>query len=60
MPRPPAWRCRCISSGCETDCEATRLVRRVLVNTDTSAGDAIALLLLLRVPNVRVEGVTIT
>jgi purine nucleosidase len=35
-------------------------VRHVLVNTDTSAGDAIALLLLLRTPNVRVEAVTIT
>jgi purine nucleosidase len=35
-------------------------VRRVLVNTDTSAGDAIALLLLLRTPDIRVEAVTIT
>jgi purine nucleosidase len=35
-------------------------VRRFLVNTDTSAGDAIALLLLLGAPDVRVEGVTIT
>jgi len=35
-------------------------VRRILVNTDTSAGDAIALLLLLKSPNVRVEAVTIT
>jgi purine nucleosidase len=35
-------------------------VRRFLVNTDTSAGDAIALLLLLGDPDVRVEGVTVT
>jgi purine nucleosidase len=35
-------------------------VRRLLVNTDTSAGDAIALLLLLGAPDVRVEGITIT
>jgi purine nucleosidase len=35
-------------------------VRRVLVNTDTSAGDAIALLLLLGVPDLQVAGVTIT
>jgi purine nucleosidase len=35
-------------------------VRRILVNTDTSAGDAIALLLLLRTLDVRVEAVTMT
>jgi purine nucleosidase len=35
-------------------------VRRLLVNTDTSAGDAVALFLLLGTPDVRVEGVTIT
>ena len=35
-------------------------MRRILVNTDTSAGDAIALLLLLGAPDVQVEAVTIT
>jgi purine nucleosidase len=35
-------------------------MRRILVNTDTSAGDAIALLLLLGTPDVQVEAVTIT
>jgi purine nucleosidase len=35
-------------------------MRRILVNTDTSAGDAIALLLLLGTPDIRVEAVTIT
>src|SRR5262249_47869267 len=59
-PRPRAWRCRCISNGCATGCEAAPPVRRVLVNTDTSAGDALALLLLLGMPDVQVEGVAIT
>jgi purine nucleosidase len=35
-------------------------MRRVLVNTDTSAGDAIALLLALDAPDVQILGVTIT
>ena len=60
MPRRPAWRCRCISSGCATGCEAHGRRETLLVNTDTSAGDAIALLLALAEPDVQVAGVTIT
>ena len=39
---------------------SVRAARKLLVNTDTSAGDAIALLLALAAPDVQVAGVTVT